>query len=153
LQRVPQAIQSYRDAHRAAPGYVEAVGALAQALIATHEYQSAADLLGAYLEKRPEDARVLLARGQALFCLNDFDAALPPLQRAAALKPDDWPAQMFALYAARESGRWDLEAEIFETHRKALARGDDGPTAAQGLLYFPFTLDELHKLAVARFKR
>jgi len=156
LQRLPEAIQSFRAAHQAAPKYLEAVGALGQALVVAHEFQPAVDLLNAYLASNPEDHRILMIRGQAQFNLGEYDAALKSLRRVTVLKPDDWTAQMFALYAARESGRWDLEAEIFQTHRKALEHAtgpDDGPIAAQGLLYFPFRPDELLKLAVGRSKR
>lgn len=156
LQRLPEAIQSFRAAYQAAPKYLEAIGALGQALVVAHEFQAAVDLLTAYLAANPEDHRILMIRGQAQFCLGEYDAALESLQRVAALRPDDWTARMFALYAARESGRWDLEAEIFDAHRKALERSsgpDDGPIAAQGLLYFPFRPDELLKLAAGRYKR
>jgi len=156
LQRLSEAIQSYHDAHRVAPNYLEAVGALGQALVVVHNFRAAVDLLTPYLAKHGEDHRILMIHGQALFNLGDYDAALQSLQRAVALNPDDWTSQMFILYAARESGQWELEAQTFNAHRTRLAQAgetDDGPIAAQGLLYHPFRLDELYKLGVRRFRR
>jgi predicted O-linked N-acetylglucosamine transferase (SPINDLY family) len=152
-QDYPAAIARFQEARAVAPQFAEATGALARALVVTHQYDGAVALLRDCLTAYPRDHQIIFLYGQALYCRGETAAALPAFARAVDLQPDFWPAQMFLLYAARETGDWVLEDERVAVYRqriKAMKARDSEPGVSQGLLYFPFTPAELHKLAQAR---
>ena len=155
-QKLPEAIDVYWLAHNLAPDYVEAAGALAQALIGSRQYEAAAKMLESHLERFADDYRVLSLYGQALYCLGDARGALATLERALKLQPAHQPNRMFALYAAREALQWDREDELVQDYRQAIRGAKPGaekPTMSHGLLFFPFDNDELFQMAKARADR
>ena len=153
LQRIAEAIAQLKKALALAPGSTETAGALAQALIVGHHYAAAVALLEPAIARSPEDLRLLFALGQALFCLEDFAGAIRLFQQALKIDPTHGPSQIFYLSACRDGGFWDLEAQAFAAARNSIAadqRGDQTLTLSQSLIYFPFRIDELDKLARAR---
>jgi tetratricopeptide (TPR) repeat protein len=129
-QRVPEAIEQFRQMLAARPGDPESKSLLANALVRQRSYAEAIELYRSVLTSRPDDVRVLGGLGIALASTGRMDEAVPVFRRAAEIEPRNSRARQNLARALLASGNVS-EAAAHAQEALALTPGDP---AARALL-------------------
>ena len=104
-EKAAAAIEAARAAAAKDPASADAAYALGQADAAAGRLLDAIDVYTLAIEKHPDDARLLLARGELLIVIRKFDIALRDLRSAAAsTSPEARCRAAFATYLKGEFG-------------------------------------------------
>ncbi len=152
LGRLDDAIAAGRRLTRLAPRYLPGHRNLCQ-LLAERDPALALPALDEATARHPASAELAGLLGQCLLRLGRPEEAAAALRRALALDPGLAAARGALLRACRELAAWDEEDKLFAALRADLRRlaAEGGQLAipTQDALFFPFSGDELRRIAAA----
>ena len=122
------AVDSYRNALKANPRYLEALQGLAESFFALGEYDEASKQVTAALKLGPLNSTVNVLYGRILLGQMKYEEALAQFQGVLAREPKNQGAQFGLAEYQVMRGRLDQAAILFETLRR------DDPTNLRALL-------------------